>query len=309
VNGFLAALPPDERAQIARQTEVVTDFLHAWARPFGVVDPARFATTALTMAAAAPWLSDADLCDMATIPVWIFTIDHCFDAGLFAAGERRLRAGRYVAIAGGRPLAALGPAAAADPYARILDDVQARLARRPLFAALRPEWVWTCRRMLAGMIFECEAGQGVRGGAAPPTYRRYLAAALHSIGVPMYLAGAWVIAGDPAAPAQLPSLRALARFAGRAVRLANDLRTFAKEEAEGNFNALVLLQGRGLAPGEARRRVGADCRRNLRRLAAAARTLPPGPAVALVQRVTRFSVDFYAEHDFHTVGREAIHGL
>jgi len=114
----------------------------------------------------------------------------------------------------------------------------------------------------------------------------------------MYLAGAWVFTGDPCLPGELPRLQRMARDAGRAIRLANDLRTQEKERAEGNCNALFF------APeAEVRRR----CLAAVRRVVASARRIgPASPAAVLTLRVTRFAVDFYAEHDFHTVEDAAV---
>jgi len=292
MNAFLNGLPADERARVGELTEHLTSHLQEWAAPYGVFDPKRFATTALTMAAAAAWLPEADLRAMAPIPVWIFTVDACLDEGLFRPEERHERAAHYVAVAGAAPGREPQPL---DPYARALRDLQRDIAPRALATDLRPYWQLTCRRMLTSMIAECEAGESGR----MPALSTYLEHGLYSIGVPMYLAGAWAFTGDPRLPRELPLLDRLARQSGRAIRLANDLRTHEKERREGNCNALFFVP-----EAEVRRR----CVRATAAVAAAARRLsPPSPAAVLTDRVTRFSVDFYAEHDFHTVERARIH--
>lgn len=286
MNAFLASLPVGERARIHALTAAATEWLRAWAAPFGVFDPRRFAPTALTMVAAAPWLPEADLWVMSAIPAWIFTIDACLDEGVFRPEERRTRAAHYVAIAAAAP--GLGPEPR-DPYAAALADLQRRLAERRLGEPLRPYWAHACRRMLAGMIAECEAGD--RGEM--PDWNTYLRRGLHSIGVPMYLAGAYVLTDDPGLPGGLSALLPMVAESGRAVRLANDLRTADKERAEGNCNALFFA-------GE--EEVRSRCLAAVERMLAAGRRVgPDSPAAVLTERVTRFAVDFYAEHDYHTL--------
>lgn len=304
MNRFLSGLTPGERRAISALTEAVTDHLHTWAAPFGIFDPSRFATTALTMAAAAPWLPLADLCEMAAIPLWIFTVDDCLDQGRFNAAERRGRARHYAEIAAARPGAEPRPE---DPYAEALLAIQRRLVFRPLYRVLAGEWAHTCRTMLAGMIFECRTGERVRSGRSWPALRTYLDHGLNSIGVPLYLAGAWMIVGGPETPGLLPTLRPMARDAGRAVRLANDRRTLARERAEGNANVLMLLQAKGWEPERAQEWVSARAAASARRVARRAARSEDAAAVRVTRRVCQFSVDFYDEHDFHTVERRDIH--
>lgn len=332
MNRFLAGLPGEERARIAALTERVTDFLDGWAHPYRVLRPARFPAVALAMAATAPWLPLEDLCDLATIPTWIYGIDEALDLRWLPPGRRRACARHYAALAAGAP-----PGPREEPLAAALVDMRARLERRALWPALRACWAGASRALLDGMVFECEAGERLRAGGGAPALTAYVRHGAYSIGVPLYLAGAWIVAGDPEAPRHLPALLRMARVAGRAVRLANDLRTHAKERAEANSNLLLLLArrggggehrradrangdggeaGAGAAPAgadadaDAAARVGrwaAACVRHLRRLEAA---LPGAPAAArLVVRATCFGVDFYAEHDFHEVPRQRIHAV
>lgn len=305
VNAFLASLPAEERSRISELAEQVTDFALAWSAPYGIFETVRFPAIALSMAAAGPWLSATDLGEMALIPVWIYAIDDAFDRRVFASGDRWLRVRRYTAVAAGRRDPWAG-----DPYAASLAEITARLRGRRYWSTLGAEWADACRQMLAGMAFECDAADTLRAGGRLPTLRTYMEHALHSIGVPMYLAGAWLIAAGPEVLTHLTELRRLARCAGRAVRLANDLRTHGKEVGEGNFNALLLLTaGAGMAEAEAVQCLEMRVQAGMRRLRNWAGALSDFSAAALALRVTRFAIDLYEEYDYHEVSRALIHQM
>lgn len=299
MNHFLDACPPGERARILERTREVHARLADWAKPYGIFPPVRFPAIAISMAAAAPWLGAGPLVEMAMIPTWIYAIDDAFDQRVFTAVERAPRVARYAAIAAGR----LRPPAG-DAYASALEELTARLAAYPQWRACSGDWAANCRRMLAGMAFECDVADRIRAGGAAPSLRTYLQHGLHSIGVPLYLTGAWVIDSCPEADAHLEALRRLARAAGRAVRLANDLRTHEKEAGEGNLNAIMLL--RRTEPEAAARSVQRRLRAAMRRLLASEGANLPIRSAEMVLRVTRFAVDLYADHDYHTIPPERI---
>jgi hypothetical protein len=296
---FMAQQTARQRQHIYDMTQRVLDRVAPWAEPYGIFPPVRFPAVAISMVAAAPWCDVEALTEMAMIPIWIYAIDDAYDKGAIPRAWRQKAVRRYSAVAGG------DRRWADDPYAASLADLTARIARRSLWPALRATWVSWCRRMLAGMAFECETADRVREGARLPAYRTYLDHGLYSIGVPMYLAGAWIIDGDRRSLGALPGLGRICRMSGRAVRLANDLQTHAKEQGEGNWNAIMLLSGGDGSPAAAlavRERLNAA----MRRLRIACRRLAPLRAATLVDRVTRFSVELYADWDYHTIPHEQI---
>lgn len=295
----MASLPARERAHIYDMTQRVFERVTEWAEPYGIFPAVRFPAVAISMVAAAPWCDVRALTEMAMIPIWIYAIDDAYDKRTIAPAWRQKAVRRYSAVAGG------DRRWADDPYAASLADLTARIARRPLWPQLRDTWVLWCRRMLAGMAFECATADRVRAGAPLPAYRTYLDHGLYSIGVPMYLAGAWIIDGDPATPSAMAALGRICRMSGRAVRLANDLQTHAKEQAEGNWNAIMLLSGGDGSPAAAaavRERLNAA----MRRLARACARLEPLRAAHLVDRVSRFSVELYADWDYHTIPHDRV---
>ena len=137
MNRFLADLSAAERRGNSALVEAVADHLRARAAPFGVFDAHRFATTGLTMAAAAPWLPLPDPGDLAAIPLlWNSTVNDCLNEGPFRPEDRARRL-RHDAPS------------PQDPNARALPDGRRCLAARPRYGALAGEWVGVCREMLA----------------------------------------------------------------------------------------------------------------------------------------------------------------
>ncbi|MGN6675057.1 MAG: terpene synthase family protein, partial [Thermomicrobiales bacterium] len=73
-----------------------------------------------------------------------------------------------------------------------------------------------------------------------PTTVELLSLTEESIGVAHYLAACWILYDDPCLTSRLPYLTELAATCARAIRLANDLRTWAREEQEGMVNLVVV---------------------------------------------------------------------
>lgn len=297
MNRFLDSLPPAERARILDLTAAVTADLGAWGRAHPVLAPVRFPAIAISMAAAAPHLQPAQLALMARIPAWIYAIDDAFDRGDIPAAERAECVRRYTALARGEPVRLSG-GRERDACGAPLAEVVAALRARPLWGRLGPAWGEACRRMLQGMAFECDAAEAMRAGVPPPALHTYLRHARYSIGVHPFVTAAWMLEGDPRGADHLPALQSLARAAGLAVRLANDLRTHEKECEEGNLNALMLLAARTPDAEAAVRSLLHRAMGHLQRRAAPLQDLP---AVRLTTRVAAFAVDLYAEHDYHTI--------
>jgi hypothetical protein len=161
-----------------------------------------------------------------------------------------------------------------------VDDV----ATRPGFPRLAPLWRDTVDRLLAGMRFEAAAAS-----AAPaPDLETYLEHGAQTVGVPMYMVALWAAMDGVDPTPLLPPLRDSAL----AVRLANDARGHAREDAEQAIGALRL----GVSLADVRRMVGdriARCRRALGPL------LTRGdPAAIALDRLTIWSTRLYQQVDF-----------
>jgi hypothetical protein len=114
------------------------------------------------------------------------------------------------------------------------------LANNPRFL---PQWAAAFCKFLDGSLFEYQLATFLREGSVDrlPDLRSYLAAAEHSISLPWLLQSGIVLCEQPVSEEVLPGLVALSESCGRAVRLANDLATHAREESEQSANAVTLV--------------------------------------------------------------------
>jgi hypothetical protein len=149
-------------------------------------------------------------------------------------------------------------------------------------------------------------------GRAVPTYEDLIDMLAHSVGVQHYLATCFIVSGDSLLAERLPSLRPAVTACARAIRLANDLRTWQKDEREGGISTLKAVRAELMRahPGLSR----AECQARARRLLAgrldaevarthellAASPCPSGAAERGIARLVAFVPRFYASHDYHT---------
>lgn len=309
-NRFLASLSQSEHERVQEVAAQLTADLGPWVRDWSVINPVRLPTTALTLAAAAPDWDPASLQLLIKMTLWIFSVDDAIDEEQISNGvlNRKLSAWRTVLR---DPLRS--HRRASDEHAAILTEIGCSFTESPLFKPLHAHWRRNFERMFTGMLFERETGLRVRaaGPAALPSYSAYLEHALYSIGVPCFATSACLLRAEPGTLAQWPLFVAMEREAGRALRLANDLRTWQKEAREHNLNVLMILQHSytvGGMPAHAARtwaqrevaRQMALCQARCAAMALWASGQIPDISGALA-RVVDFSVEFYREHDYHTV--------
>ncbi|HEX5503663.1 MAG TPA: terpene synthase family protein [Thermomicrobiales bacterium] len=262
---------PQTRVERARR-EVQAD-LAAWVRRYPVFNPARFPPLALTTAVHLPDAPRADRALAALVSLWIIAFDDLVDeARLAGPALRELAAGYTLLVHAGpgrAPVAAPppGPLPATAQLAAALREIARGVARRDPPAPLAAYWRATFARMVDSIVAQKELGAAldapgalVPSGPAPsgpapsrvlgvlgvlgavPSYDRALALLEESIGVPHYLATCFILAGDPTLPGRLPRLLPLVGACARAIRLANDLHTWPKDERERNLNTLVAAR-------------------------------------------------------------------
>lgn len=335
--GRPGAVSPLERAGAAfglpslpaHAAEVAAD-LEAWAADFPLADRRRFGALALTTAVHLPGLGRAERALAARLNAWIYAFDDLVDGvppdrfdWRGVDGRRRLPDGALDGLAarcaavldggGARPPAGGDVAGVVAALAGIVREVAARPGAPPLTAF----WRDTFRRMLAGIVRERRLEAALAAGAAPLSPAAHLETARYSIGAPHYLATCFVLhagADDPALPRRLPALAALALVAADVARLANDLRTWPKEEREGTFNSIRAADAAlarlmpGLPDADRRaqailavERLLAAARGRVRALVAAA-PAPLPAAEAGIARLVDVVPALYAAADFHDFG-------
>jgi len=305
---LLAAQPPEEQARLLDLTNLTVEHLAEWLERYPIVRRVRAWPVALSIVAAAPWCSVPELVAVTQLGLWIFALDDVFDEQLLPEPELLRCAADYQALALGQP-----PARAGDALFGALDDVQRTLQAFPLFSMLRDEWASAMCRCIQAMVQEYRWRQAYRAGdlAAQPSYEVYLDNGAASIGIPPHDWATIIVTGDASAADHRAYLREMDHLAAVCVRLANDLRSSAKEVAEGNINSLVILEQalerRGLEASaarlEAHQQVHAELAARLEalwRLRAGARTRSQRPE-ASIAAIAQFCSEFYAQFDYHTL--------
>lgn len=310
-------LPP---AQLERARREVLADLAGWAARYPVFDPARFPALALTTAAHLADAPRADRALAALVSLWIIAFDDLVDEARLAGRALRELAVGYTLLAQAGPdraPRAFPPPgavpAAADQLAAALREIVRDLAPRDPPAPLAAYWRATFARMAESIVAQKEVGAALHGrAAAVPPYDRALALLEESIGVPHYLATCFILAGDPALPARLPRLLPLVGACARAIRLANDLRTWPKDERERNFSTLVAARADlaraepALPPAALHERALRLLDERLRAELARAHALlvasphPDGGVERGLARLIAFVPAFYAAHDYDT---------
>ncbi len=313
---------------LARHAAETAADLAAWGGRFALADSRRFGALALTTAIHLPGLSRQDRALAARLNGWIYAFDDLVDGvpperpsgAIHAAG--RLPDATLDQLAdrcNGVLVGAVAQAHGDDPggvvaaLAALVGELRARPCAPPL-AAL---WRDTFARMLAGILRERRLVAALAAGAPPPSPAAYLETARYSIGAPHYLATCFIVhaaADDPGLPGRLPALMALALAAADVARLANDLRTWVREEDEGTYNSVraadaAIARLMPALPAAERR---AQALQTIAHLLAARRArvetllaMTPRPhaeAEAGIGRLVTFIPALYATADFHDLG-------
>ncbi len=303
----LSGLRAATRRHIAATAPDLARALDAWARRYPLIRRQRVTPLALTVAAGAPFCDPAALLATARTSLWIFTLDDVFDEQIWPRPLLEERLGGYRAICHGAAVPA-----ASDELAAALREVRQGLAEYPLFAALAAGWAAGMAATFDGMAGEDRWRQtyAAAGPTALPTLDEYLRGGRYSIGSPAHIWSAWITVDDPTTPACLAHLQAMEAEASLAIRLANDLRSRAKEATEGKVNSLVILyhqqRAAGAAPEEAEDAAVAGVRQRIRQALDHLDRLLARPAThsgrpeAICANIAHFVTDFYESHDFHT---------
>jgi hypothetical protein len=304
---FIETREAADQQRIFDLSTAMAQSLQHWAAPYPLIRQVRIRPLALSVAAAAPTSSVEALISTARLSLWVFTLDDLFDEGGISALELLRCAARYRAIVRDEPTPP-----AQDSLATALRDVRADLSTYPLFDALGHEWAGALCATIDGMQQEYTWGLDYQGGheEALPTYAEYRAVGRYSIGGPPHVWAALITTDDPSIPQHLDHLREMEQVASTCIRLANDLRSHAKEVAEGKINSLVLLERslreEGLPPNQAAQRAEELVREEitqgltqLTRLQQLGGT-QTGRAEAAIADIARFTCDFYTTHDYHT---------
>lgn len=311
---FLESLPAEAQQHIFTLAGALSDSLREWVDGQGqLMRAVRVPPLCLTMAATASFLGVRELLPAARLSMWLFAVDDLCDEG---AGDGRARLDEQLCRRLDRCVALLGETGGAipeDPLARAMRDIREELLGFESFTVLRPAMMEELRALLRGMLREEQWSAAYRAssGALFPSSSDYLEnAGVYSIGVlPVYQC-LLVTMGDASIAPHLPRLMELGREAALSIRLANDLRSYERELAEGKLNSLGILQReletrKGLeaaaaleaARAEVKARMADALARSVK-LGRGARTDSSHPERYVTDLIS-FVGDFYAHHDYH----------
>lgn len=299
-SSFLASKDERARKEIFALANRVAERLDVWGRDFPIIRSIRFKPLSIQLAASAPFCTVEELVTAGCGTLWIFAIDDAFDEELVPLEEMLIRSVTYRKLVFGESVT-VDPR---DPLAVVLQDVIRDLARYESFGSLREWWAASVMGTVEGMIQECRWRDEFRAskGQQLPTYEAYIRNGRYSIGGPPHFMTSIITLEDPASVAAIQPLHDLGLEASACIRLANDLRSYEKEVAEGNVNSVVLMQFlHGVPVEQARRMVQNEIAHGLQRCRA---LFQPGPTTSrsaerLIVDTAEFACEFYVSHDFH----------
>lgn len=247
-------------------------------------------TTAMAHAFSAPWSAAQDLAPATRMSVWLFTVDDLMDKQLTELSEVEELIEMYITTLDGTI------PASPDPLCQALSELSLHLQKGPLYPAIGPLWHRAIRELLAIWRWEWLAAREDPGSAGAPTLDQYLGNA-DSVAIRPILLANWIWTGAPDLPWYLAVLTTALAECASAIRLANDLATGPREQAEGHvLNALAL----GASPDWVRTRI----RHHASRFHAAIRPLTAAaiPSAIAFARLTDWLQLFYQHSDLRRTG-------
>lgn len=235
---FLDTLSAEEKQRIRDRTDTLIELLEKWIRQYPFIRTTRIPTIALVTATALPWMSVSDVLTAAKVLFWIFGVDDKVDERIFTLAEIRRKADQWYSIANHGPTNERDDN---DELTAILLEIRKGLSKSHLFEPLREYWSNSVRCLIEAMIQECQyrLQYNAYGACALPPLDEYL----HNDSVGMYLwqSAVLILLRDSSVIEHFESINEAINYAGAAVRLYNDVRTFDREIQEGGINAILIL--------------------------------------------------------------------
>ena len=316
--------------------EVRTD-LEWWANRYPIFNQVRLPAIALTITAHLTDRPRADRSLMGLLSLWIAAFDELVDQDWLPSPALHELAHQCKAAVG-----RVGPYtydsshsncswsrtafSSSEQLLCALDELRLRLMAHELEITLARYWQDTFGHMIDGIVVQRELGASLYAGisdqpesepaillsADVPPYDVLMRTLQHSIGVPHYLATCFLTCQDPELASRLPSLLPVVEACAKAVRLANDLRSWRRDIRERNVNMLVAAAAEisraepALPPSECHERAMHQLVEQLAIHVAEVRSLlhasprPDGDAERGLVRLVDVVTGVYASHDYHT---------
>jgi hypothetical protein len=235
---FFDTLSPQEKQRIWERTETLADVLDNWARQYTAIRATRIPTAALVTALVLPRMPLSDSLLIAQTILWIFGVDDKTDERTLTLVEIHRKAEQWCSIAADGPGAEMDD----DELTLILLDLRRELAKCCLFEPLREYWASRLRLLVETMAQEYQYGLRYHadGPQALPSLDEYLRVGTHSIGVPFWKSTALILLKDSSVIEHFEPITQVIEYAGAAIRLYNDIRSFDKEIREGGINSILI---------------------------------------------------------------------
>jgi hypothetical protein len=317
---FFDTLSAKEKQRIKEKTDALIDMLEEWVSKHSLIHMTRIPSVALLTAAVVPRIALLDSLLLAKLILLIFGIDDMADERVVTLAELQQKAEQWYWIANHGPSSEIDDSN--EPTA-ILLELRAELSKFRLFEPLREYWSSSARRLFEAMAQEYQYGlQYSAGGTRSlPSLDEYLSWGLYSISVPFWVLTVLIVLGEPSVVEHFKPIDEAIKCAGAAIRLFNDLRTFDREQKEGNINAVVITYHAMLdrdtnateesALSEAKQYVSqlADsyaqrCYDLVGQIQTESRQLEE-----IISRVVAFNAYFYSEHDYHITSLAEIYKI
>lgn len=310
----LAGVPePDRRRVLHTALEVVPEAAEHL-RPYPVLyadgesSASRLAFSCLSAAATFPDAAREQIIDLAVLTMILFGIDDIAD-GVAGPSAERDHGAIFAALPAilGRTSRAPAPG---SPVEQILAAWSRWCDRFHGYAGAASHLSRLSRHV--ELVGEAMGRERAWAEARDPwpSYADYLANGVHSITYPVWWVAALAVCGpEPAREAHWASIEPATHLGAACMRLANDIRTFEREKAEGKPNSISILQREGLSTREAVARVTAhidELDTAFRRALAGLPAELAGIAAAQIRSVS-FNGRWYLARDTHayTVGELA----
>lgn len=320
---FSATLDKTTRECIRQTTDILAPLLTEWVLRYPIIRPARTPmaalSTALVSTEGAAGVSPADYLPVAKMTLWIFGVDDVTDEQIVPLDEIRRRSAAWYEIA----QRGCHGAVPKDELTEVLVEIRKDLSRFHMFEPLREEWASSLQSVLTGIVREYEFGEDyrARGVAALPSLDDYVYYGKCSIGVPLWSLSVLIVQGDPSAKENFRSTSEAIEYAGAAIRLYNDLRSFEREMEEGTVNSIQIRSNSMLEayPGMSEKEALSQARQYVLELAneyavkcyRLAENVQGGGRQfqESISRTVAFHAYFYGQHDYHTTSLVETHDM
>jgi hypothetical protein len=246
---------------------------------------------ALTVTAIAPTLAAEKLALLVRLGLWYYLLDEWFDGDARGRADPRKLGDSVIGIARGRR-----PAAPGEPLGQELATLLARFRRESRDRASVDAFVEAFVDGVAAAVEHAELTREVVAGTTElPTDEEYLAVASRHIHYRGFALALLSLVGPAPTSAGRACLDRVLESGSRAVRLANDLRTFDKDSQEGSLNILLLRDraGEPVTTDEVERQLARHVREHDAALAACSDHDLSFPVTMVLRSSLRISVGVY----------------